>query len=166
MDARDPRVVVMGVSGSGKTSIGLLLAARLGVPFIDADDLHSAEAKATMAAGTPLIDQDRWPWLGRVADAIAGSAASVTACSALKRSYRDDLRAGAPDLQFVELDVPREVLAERMTRRPGHFMPASLLDSQLATLEPLESDEPGVRVDASGSEEDIVTGILFALKAV
>ncbi|MCU1577978.1 MAG: gntK [Rhodoglobus sp.] len=159
----DASIVVMGVSGSGKSTIGTLLAEALGLGFIDADDLHPAANKDKMAHGIPLTDEDRWPWLGAVGDATA-LAPCVCACSALKRAYRDALRAKDPGVVFVELDGSRELLAERMGAREGHFMPTSLLDSQLATLEPLQADEAGFRVgiDATGSE--IVAAIVERLR--
>ena len=146
--SRHPLVVVMGVSGSGKSTIGAMLADALGVPFTVADDLHPASNVAKMAAGIPLDDADRWPWLAAVGRALAaaGSSGLVVACSALKHSYRDAIRAEAPTAVFVELDGSRALLAGRMSERVDHFMPASLLDSQLATLEPLGADEPGTRI--------------------
>ncbi len=160
MSATPPLIVVMGVSGSGKTTIGQLLAARLGVPFEDADSLHSAANVAKMAAGHPLTDADRRPWLASVGRAMAAAAGTgmVMACSALKRAYRDAIRADAPAARFVELDGSRALLESRVAHREGHFMPASLLDSQLATLEPLASDEPGMRIElhSNDSPESIV----------
>jgi len=156
-------VVVMGVSGAGKTTIARMLAAELRVPFIDADDLHSAESRAKMAAGHPLDDVDRLPWLERVAAAAAEAGDVVIACSALKRSYRDLLRAGAPALRFVELDVTRAELERRVRERHDHFMPPALLDSQLETLEPLEIDESGIRVDADPAPDAIVAAAREAL---
>lgn len=147
------RVVVMGVSAAGKSSVGSALAVRLGVEFADADDLHSSANRAKMAAGIPLTDDDRGPWLdsvGRVlADASSGGL--VIACSALRRIYRDRIRQIAPDTFFVYLDGDPLLLAERASSRTGHFMPASLLASQLATLEPLAADELGVRIDVADS---------------
>jgi len=141
---RVPPVVVMGVSGSGKSTVGALLAERLGVPFVDGDALHPATNVAKMAAGIPLTDDDRWPWLDAVGERLAHSPV-VVACSALRRAYRDRLRAAAPGARFVLLDGTRELLAERMHERtasqPDHFMPLALLDSQLATLELPEPDE-------------------------
>jgi carbohydrate kinase (thermoresistant glucokinase family) len=156
-----PLVVVMGVSGSGKTTVGRELAARLGVPFVDADDLHPASNVAKMAAGHALDDADRWPWLARVGAALAAASATgmVVACSALKRSYRAAILAEAPAAVFAELDGPRAVLLERMAARHDHFMPVSLLDSQLATLEPLGADEPGFTVSIEQPVADIVTAI-------
>ena len=144
--------MVMGVSGAGKSTVGIAIAEKLGVNFADADALHPASNVAKMAAGTPLTDADRWPWLDLVGRALAdaGDAGLVVACSALKRSYRDAIRAAAPSARFVHLVVPRTVLGDRVASRPGHFMPASLVDSQLETLEPLEADEPGVFVDSEG----------------
>ena len=160
MPATPPLIVVMGVSGSGKTTIGRLLAARLGVPFEDADSLHSAANVAKMAAGHPLTDADRRPWLASVGQALAGArdTGMVMACSALKRAYRDTIRADAPRARFLELDGSRALLESRVGHRRGHFMPASLLDSQLATLEPLAADEPGERLelDSHSTPESIV----------
>ena len=151
-------VVVMGVSGSGKSLIGGRLAEALSVPFIEGDGLHPERNVAKMAAGEPLTDEDRGPWLDRVGARIfAASAASggaVAACSALKRVYRDRLRRVAGSaLRFIFLEGSRELLEERMTARKHHFMPASLLDSQFATLEPPE-DEPGVLTIAVDAPPD------------
>lgn len=141
----------MGVSGCGKTTVGELLAKELQVDFIDADDLHSAESKAKMHSGTPITDADRWPWLKRVGDVMKAETevgrSLVVACSALKRVYRDRLRDAAGTVFFVHLDGPRELLERRLGNRQGHFMPATLLDSQLATLEPLQPDEQGIVLD-------------------
>jgi gluconokinase len=137
----------MGVSGSGKTSAAQELARQLGWTFIEGDDLHPEANVAKMAAGIPLDDEDRWPWLQKVAELIGAHEAAgtsiVVTCSALKRRYRDLLRDGHPSVWFAHVDVTRAVLAERLARRTGHFMPPSLLDSQLATLERLGEDEPG-----------------------
>jgi gluconokinase len=131
------RIVVMGVSGCGKTTIGLALAERLGARFIEGDQLHPPANVAKMAVGIPLSDDDRWPWLDAVGSALAGSAPVVASCSALKHAYRDRLRSQAQSsLHFLHLAGDRAVLAQRMAERPGHYMPVSLLDSQLATLEP------------------------------
>jgi carbohydrate kinase (thermoresistant glucokinase family) len=143
----DWRIVVMGVSGCGKSSVGIALAEALGARFIDGDDLHPEANKAKMGAGIPLDDSDRWPWLDLVGQELAAGPATVIACSALKRAYRDRIRAAAPKTFFVHLDGSREILEQRLGDRTGHFMPATLLDSQLAILEPLGSDEAGVVID-------------------
>jgi carbohydrate kinase (thermoresistant glucokinase family) len=151
------RIVVMGVSGAGKTTVGIALAERLGLRFVDADDLHPAANVEKMAAGIPLTDDDRWPWLAAVGDDLAAAEEPglVVACSALKRSYRDAIRARADDVDFVLLTAPAAVLRDRIGHRPGHFMPASLLDSQLAILEPFQSDERGLLIEASGAVEEV-----------
>ena len=152
-------VVVMGVSGSGKTTVGAALADALGLPFVDGDALHPAANVAKMAAGIPLDDADRAPWLDAVG-AVLAAGPVVVACSALRRVYRDRLRAAAPGLLLVFLDGSREVLAQRMAGRPGHFMPASLLDSQLATLERPDPDEHPVTVDIAAPVPDIVASLM------
>jgi gluconokinase len=159
-------VVIMGASGSGKTTVGQALAARLGWAFADGDDLHPAVNVAKMASGHALTDADREPWLAAVAAQIdAWSSAGVSgvmACSALRRRYRERLPPGA---RFVFLDVPRDVLAERMRQR-HHFMPVNLLDSQLATLEPPEPAEPAVTVTvgATTTVDATVSAVLRALE--
>lgn len=150
-----PAVVVIGVSGSGKTTVGVELAHLTGARFIEADDLHSAAAHRKMASGVPLDDADRAPWLARVGRAIRDARREgdevVVACSALKRDYRAAIRhAAGEELWFVALDVPRAELERRMRARRGHFMPPSLLDSQLATYEPLGPGENGVVIPTSG----------------
>ena len=159
-----PLVVVMGVSGSGKSTVGALLAERLGVPFLDADDLHPITNVDKMSQGVPLTDDDRWPWLAKVGAAMAEASGTgiVVACSALKRSYRDAIRDRAPSAVFVHLHGERELLAQRLGLRVGHFMPGSLLDSQLATLEPPGDDE-GVTVSIDqdpGSAAETIAGRL------
>lgn len=159
-----PLVVVMGVSGSGKSTVGALLAERLGVPFADADDLHPPANVAKMAAGQPLDDDDRAPWLALVGRELAGARSTgiVMACSALRRRYRDLIRDAAPETVFVHLHGSRELLAERMGARTGHFMPTALLDSQLATLEE-PGDEEGVTVGIEPSPENIARQIAAKL---
>ncbi len=159
-------IVVMGVSGSGKTTVGTRLADALGVDYAEGDEFHPPANVAKMAAGMPLDDADREPWLDALAGWLAersGQGAVVT-CSALRRVYRDRLRASAPDAFFLHLDLPRGELERRLAERRGHFMPPSLLDSQLATLEPLEPDEDGSTVDGTRSPEDLVREAVAALE--
>ncbi len=177
-----PRVVVMGVSGCGKSTVGALLAARLGVPFIDGDDLHPAANVMKMAAGTPLTDEDRGPWLRAVGRTLAaggsgaggsgaggtgehapGHVGAVIACSALRRSYRDLIRSEAPGAFFVHLAGTREQLAARMGARTDHFMPLSLLDSQLATLEAIAPDEDAVVLDIADPPAELARLATIAL---
>ncbi|WP_407110038.1 gluconokinase [Streptomyces sp. DSM 116494] len=163
-----PVVVIMGVAGTGKTTIGPLLAARLDVPYAEGDDFHPQANIHKMSAGTPLGDDDRWPWLdaiGAWAHERAGHG-GVVSCSALKRSYRDRLRAAAPGVVFVHLNGDRALVEDRMAHRQGHFMPTALLDSQFATLQPLEPDEAGVSVDVAGSPEEITGRAAAALDAL
>ncbi|PRX44172.1 gluconokinase [Prauserella shujinwangii] len=154
-------IVVMGVAGSGKTTVGTALAAMLGVPYAEADDFHSPANIAKMSAGVPLTDADRMPWLRAIARWIGAHThgGGVVTCSALKRRYRDVLRAGGP-AWFLHLHGDRDLLARRLTARRGHFMPVALLDSQLADLEPLEPDEPGRTVDIAAPADDIVAGLV------
>lgn len=161
MPSSPPLLVVMGVSGAGKSTIAALLAQRLDVPFVDADDLHPLTNVDKMAAGVPLTDDDRWPWLATVGDALAAASATglVIACSALRLAYRDAIRDRAPEARFVLLHGSRELLLGRLAQREGHFMPVSLLDSQLATLEPLAEAEAGVVVDVDAEPEMIVETI-------
>jgi gluconokinase len=152
-------LVIMGVSGSGKSTVAKQLAERLGWPMAEGDDFHPRANVEKMRSGHPLDDEDRWPWLRSIADWIgrheaAGQSAVVT-CSALKRAYRDLLGAGHPSVRFVYLDVPRDVLEERLGGRQGHYMPASLLDSQLGTLEPLGADEPGFALRSDGRPDEV-----------
>ncbi|RQO46209.1 gluconokinase [Variovorax sp. KBW07] len=141
-------VVVMGVSGTGKSSVAAALAGTLRLPWVDGDHLHVPAAVARMQAGLPLSDDDRWPWLDRIgaclADGTAAPGGVVVACSALKRAYRDRLRAAAPGLRFVFLDGPAQLIRQRLEQRRGHYMPPALLDSQLHTLERPGDDEPDV----------------------
>lgn len=138
----------MGVSGTGKSTVASGIASALGLACIDGDDLHSPESVAKMRAGTPLIDDDRWPWLDRIGaclcDAATAPAGVVVSCSALRRAYRDRLRAAAPQVRFVFLDGAPEIIRTRMLARKDHYMPPGLLDSQLKTLERPGPDEPGV----------------------
>ena len=158
-------VVMTGVAGSGKSAVGRLVAADFGWPFADGDDLHSAENVAKMRSGRPLTDAERGPWLGQIARWISEHSATggVVACSALRRAYRDLLRDGHPDLRFACLTARRDVLAARLADRPAHFMPASLLDSQLDTFEPLAPDEPGATFDTSGTPEQTAAAVIAAL---
>lgn len=155
----------MGVSGAGKTAVGTALAARMGATFIDADSLHPSENVRKMAAGIPLTDDDRQPWLHIVGAELSAphDHGVVVACSALKRAYRDAIRAAAPSTTFILLTVDAPVLEKRLVQRPGHFMPASLLASQLETLEPLEADEAGMILTSEGGVEETLEQILADL---
>lgn len=157
------RLVVMGVSGCGKSSVGEALAARLGIPYHDGDDLHPAENVERMRAGIPLTDADRWPWLDRVAEVLQQAVPVIVGCSALKRAYRDRIRAraGGP-VVFVHLAGSREVIAARMAARHGHYMPVTLLDSQFAALEPPEAEE-AVTVGIDQPLPDLVRTVLDQL---
>jgi gluconokinase len=136
------RIVIMGVSGCGKSSVGEGLSTRLGIPYRDGDDLHPAANVEKMRVGIPLTDDDRWPWLDRVAKTLAQEAPVILGCSALRHAYRDRLRAGAGGaVQFVHLSGSRDLIARRMAARTGHYMPPSLVDSQFAALEPPGPDE-------------------------
>ncbi|MFJ4921486.1 gluconokinase [Streptomyces sp. NPDC088725] len=159
-------VVVMGVAGTGKTTIGPLVAAALNVPYAEGDDFHPPENVAKMSAGTPLDDADRLPWLDAIGAWAHGRAGQggVVASSALKRAYRDRLRDAAPDTVFLHLTGDRPLIERRMAERKGHFMPTALLDSQFATLQPLEDDETGVSVDVSGTPEEITERAVAALR--
>lgn len=163
-----PLVCVMGVSAAGKSTVGRAVAHEWGVPFVDADDLHPETNRRKMASGIPLTDDDRWPWLDAVGREFDGHRASglVVACSALRVAYRDRIRAVAPGVLFVHLDGAHPVLRSRAQARTDHFMPAHLLDSQIATLEPLQSQEAGIVVDVAAELDEIVTGIVGAMRAV
>jgi gluconokinase len=163
-----PAIVLMGVSGSGKTTIGEKLAPRLGLPFRDADEFHPPANVAKMASGVPLDDDDRGPWLDAIGAAIyaARNRGIVVTCSALKRIYRDRIRAAAGvPVYFIHLDVSRATLPERLASRRGHFFPPSLLDSQLATLELPTSDEKAIVVSAEGPVDEVTEAVLTALRA-
>ncbi|MEY8566389.1 gluconokinase [Corynebacterium sp.] len=161
---RPVHLVIMGVSGSGKTTIAEQLEQRTGVPYAEADVFHPEANKKKMGSGQPLNDDDRWPWLQELRDWMTAQAgkghSTIVTCSALKKSYRDVLRAADGDEFFVLLDAPEDVLAARMEDRKGHFMPASLLRSQLDTLEGLDTDENGVTVDATEAPERLADEIL------
>ncbi|AVR99021.1 gluconokinase [Pseudoduganella armeniaca] len=154
----------MGVSGCGKSSVGIALAQALDVRFVEGDRFHSAANVAKMAAGIPLTDDDRADWLhslqAEIRAAVHAGVGIVVSCSALKRRYRDLLRAGDPRLRFAHLDGSRELIAARMAAREGHYMPLSLLDSQLATLEPLQPDEAGLRLAIEDDVAALVREIL------
>jgi gluconokinase len=154
------RWVVMGVSGCGKSEVGRRLAARLGVDHVEGDSDHPPANIAKMAAGIPLDDSDRQGWLlvlqERIREAAAAGRGLVLSCSALKRRYRDLLRAGDPDLVFVHLHGDRELIASRMRARPGHFMPVKLLDSQFADLELLGADERGLQLNIKDTPDELV----------
>jgi gluconokinase len=157
-------LVVMGVSGVGKTSVAAEIVSHTGWAFVEGDDLHPAANRAKMTAGIPLDDDDRWPWLRRIAAWIgeqeaAGRNAVVT-CSALKHSYRDLLRDGHPSVWFVHLLAAPALLRTRVDNRRGHYMPPALLGSQLATLEPLDEDEPGFGVDTDRAPAEIAEDVL------
>jgi gluconokinase len=161
MGTFDHPIVAMGVSGSGKSTVGAALAGRLRVPFEDADDLHPQANIDKMSRGAPLDDSDRYPWLERIGEWLAEhSEGGVIACSALKRKYRDQLRHHCHTVEFLHLSGGRDVIERRQASRPGHFMPASLLTSQFETLEPLAPDENGVVVEVDGSVDEIVQGYL------
>jgi gluconokinase len=168
MSAIPQTLIIMGVSGSGKSLIGAMLAERLGGIFEDADDFHPASNKAKMSAGHPLTDEDRWPWYDilrkRILEMRSKTNHYLLACSALKQIYRDRLRNGDSEdqIEFVYLQGSPELLKERIGARKGHFMPATLLDSQLQTLE--EPHEDSITVDVSGTPEEIVETVLKELQ--
>lgn len=162
-------IIVMGVSGCGKSTLGGLLAQALACPFLEGDQYHSPEAVEKMRRGQPLTDEDRWPWLDRLGQAIASArrepGVAVAACSALRRSYRDSLRAtiGGP-VQFILLENSRDALLDRVGNRPGHYMPASLLDSQLATLERPQPDEGAMLLRTDMPPTSLCDLVLAALR--
>ena len=162
-----PLIVVMGVAGSGKTTVASHLAEKLGVPFVEGDSLHPAANVRKMASGIPLTDEDRWPWLQAIADEIdrvseAGDRA-VIACSALKRAYRDILVHGRKDVRIIYLEGSQQLIADRLAKRKGHFMPAGLLDSQFKTLEPPTPDENPVTVSIDAPVDAIIDDIVRKL---
>ena len=167
-DVPEPvHLVIMGVSGSGKTTVAQLLAERLGWPYAEADEFHPQANIDKMSAGTPLTDEDRWPWLAAMRDwlseqALAGRSTIVT-CSALRAAYRDVLREAAGRVRFVHLTADPALIAPRLRTRSGHFMPASLLPSQFATLEPLAEGEDGVVVLVDVPPEEVADRALAAL---
>jgi gluconokinase len=157
-EAHHSAIIVMGVCGVGKSSVGRTLAERLGARYIEADDFHSEKNRATMEQGVPLSDQERLPWLREVADAaekVRQDETVVLACSALKLSYRDLLREIIGKVQFVFLNGDRDLLAKRIINRTDHFMPISLLDSQIATLDPPTPEEDAVDVDVAPPKSDV-----------
>ncbi|MFJ1795861.1 gluconokinase [Kitasatospora griseola] len=162
-----PVIVVMGVSGVGKTTVARLLAHRLGLPYAEADDFHPAANIAKMSAGTPLDDHDREPWLRALGawlgERAAAGTGGVVTCSALKRSYRDILRDACPEAFFLHLTGSHELVGDRIAHRTGHFMPPSLLDSQYATLEPLRADESGTVLDVDADPDTLVDRAVAAL---
>jgi gluconokinase len=161
-------IVVMGVCGAGKSRLARHLSERLGVGMVEADDFHSPENKRKMAAGEALNDADRMPWLDAVAMAarlqLYCTGGAVVACSSLKRIYRDRLRASLPACRFIHLSGPRALIAERLANRQGHFVGETLLDSQLATLEPLEAGEPGFTLEISSPVDELVDRALEELR--
>jgi gluconokinase len=162
-------VVVMGVSGSGKSTVAAGLVERLGWKFAEGDDFHPKANVEKMRNGQPLDDDDRWPWLrtlaGWIGEHEAAGTPVVVTCSALKRSYRDLLRDGHPSVWFAHVTVDADLLRERVESRTGHYMPSSLLESQLATLQPLQDDEPGTSISGAGTPDAVVDEVLTRLRA-
>ncbi len=160
-------VVVMGVSGSGKTTVARGIAARMHWLFAEGDDFHPEANVAKMHSGVPLTDEDRWPWLDRIGAWIseqdAHGRSAVITCSALRRLYRDVLREGRPQVRFCQVTAPAHLIEGRLAHRTGHYMPPSLLGSQLQTLEPLQPDEPGAVVSGMGDPDEVVAAALRAL---
>jgi carbohydrate kinase (thermoresistant glucokinase family) len=155
------KIVVMGVTGCGKTTVGAALAEALGIEFIDSDDLHPESNKKKMSSGTPLTDSDREPWLQEVSKTLQSHESIVVACSALKKSYRSTILAGAPTTKFVHLSGSKELIFARLSERSHHFMPIGLLDSQFQTLEPLDPEESGKVFDISKPIDEIVREVLL-----
>lgn len=166
MTAQAPVLVFMGVAGTGKSTVAAMLAGRLGWTFEEGDDLHPAANVAKMASGHPLDDDDRWPWLDRIAEwideRIAAGEPGIITCSALKRSYRDVLRRET--VTFVHFAGERELILERMMRRQGHFMPTALLDSQFEALQPLDADEKSIEVDIDATPQEQTAEIATRLR--
>lgn len=164
-DTAPPVIVVMGVAGTGKTTVGALLAGRLGWRYAEADEFHPAANVAKMAAGEPLTDEDRVPWLAAIGRWIDERAAAgtpgVVSCSGLRRAYRDQLREGRPQVQLVFLEGSRELITRRLAARHGHFMRVEMLDSQFAALEPPQPDEHVTQVSIDATPEQIVEEIVL-----
>jgi gluconokinase len=162
-----PIVVVTGVAGSGKTTVGAMLAGTLGWTYVEADDFHPAANLAKMAAGHPLTDDDRWPWLRAIGDWIdvrrAAHESAVVSCSGLRRAYRDLLREGRPEVRLVFLAGSRDLIGRRLLARQGHFMKASMLDSQFADLEPPEPDEGVLTVPVDATPSEVVDQVIARL---
>lgn len=158
------KIVIMGVSGCGKSSVGAALADKLGTTYVDGDDLHPAANIAKMSAGLPLNDDDRWPWLALVGESLSKTEGlAIIGCSALKRIYRDKIRSMVSEpVLFIHLAGSKEVIAARMGKRSGHFMPGSLLDSQFATLEPPQGDELALTVDIDQPLDGMISAIIAA----
>jgi len=154
------KIVVMGVTGCGKTTVGAALAESLGIEFIDSDDLHPESNKKKMSSGTPLTDADREPWLQAVSRALQSHESVVVACSALKKSYRSTILAGAPTTKFVHLNGSQELIFARLSERSHHFMPIGLLDSQFHTLEPLDQTETGKVFEIFQPVDQIVNEVI------
>jgi gluconokinase len=169
MAARDaaPQVIVMGVSGVGKSTVAKGLSTVLGWTYAEGDAFHSAANVARMASGEPLTDDDRWPWLRAIGawldEQIEAGSPSVVTCSALRRAYRDLLREGRPEVSFLHLGAGEDLVADRMSHRVDHYMPVSLLHSQYDTLEPLQPDEPGVSIPVDGTASEVLRRALAAL---
>jgi gluconokinase len=169
-DSGPPIVIVMGVAGSGKTIVGALLSGKLGWTYAEADTFHPAANVAKMAAGHPLDDADRLPWLEAIGTWIderhAADEPGIVSCSGLKRSYRDLLRDGRPEVRVVFLDGSREVIHQRLVARHGHYMKPEMLDSQFADLEPPTSDEHVLSISVENTPADIVDTIIRELELV